>query len=88
MISPRLKQLAQPRLRSCANCGGALQPFSRGKYDPFWMIVLVVAGAASVFYLVGIAIMALGLVLLQQEITFWACPVCMNPKARPSRSSL
>jgi hypothetical protein len=52
------------------------------------MIVLIVAGAASVFYLVGIAIMALGLVLLHQKITFWACPVCTNPKARPSPSSL
>ena len=87
MISPRLKQFARARLITCASCGGALQPFSRGKYDPFWIIVLIVAGAAAVFYLVGIAIMALGLVLLHQKITFWACPVCTNPKARPNPSS-
>lgn len=87
MIRPSLKQLARARLRTCASCGGALQPFSRTKYDPFWMIVLIVAGAASAFYLIGIAIMALGMVLLRQEVTLWACPMCTNPKTRPSTSS-
>jgi hypothetical protein len=87
MIRPSLKQLARTRLRTCASCGGALQPFSRRKYDPFWMIVLIFAGAASVFYLIGFAIMALGMVLLRQKVTLWACPICTNPKARRSTSS-
>jgi len=51
------------------------------------MIVLIVAGAASAFFLVGIAIMALGFVLLHHKITLWACSVCTNPKARPGTSS-
>ena len=87
MTRPGLKQLARARLRTCASCGGPLQAFSRGKYDPFWMIVLIVAGAASAFFLVGIAIMALGFVLLHHKITLWACSVCTNPKARPGTSS-
>jgi hypothetical protein len=87
MIRPRLKQPALTRLRTCASCGGALQPFSRRKYDPFWMIVLIAAGAASTFYLIGFAIMALGMVLLCQKVTLWACPVCTNPKASSGTTS-
>jgi hypothetical protein len=53
-----------------------LQPTQQTKYDPFWVVLLIVAGAALAFYLLGIAIMAVGLALLGKQKQRWVCPHC------------
>jgi hypothetical protein len=73
-VNPLLKQLT--RTRVCALCGSALQLTLQKKYDPFWIVLLIFAGAVLAFYLLGIAIMVAGLSLLSKEKSIWVCPVC------------
>jgi hypothetical protein len=60
----------------CALCGTALQLTLQKKYDPFWIVLLIFAGAVLAFYVLGIVIMAVGLSLLRKEKTIWVCPSC------------
>jgi len=53
-----------------------LQPSLRQKHDPFWIMLLIFIGAVSAFYLVGIAVMIIGLSLLRKRRTTWICPHC------------
>ena len=64
--------------KACPNCGEMLSLRSRRKHDPFWILVLVFAGAASAFYLVGIAAIAIGLWLLSRNQRIWKCPRCVS----------
>ena len=64
--------------KACPICGEMLKSRSRRKYDPFWVLVLVFAGAASAFYLVGIAAIAIGLWLLSRNQRIWKCPRCVS----------
>lgn len=73
-MSPRLKRLALAR--TCALCGTELKLAWQRKYDPFWLVLLIFVGAVLAFYLVGIVMMGVGLLLLQKEIRMWLCPTC------------
>jgi len=48
------------------------------KYDSFWVVLLIFAGAVFAFYLVGIAIMASGLMLLRKQQPRWICANCYS----------
>ncbi|PYX85813.1 MAG: hypothetical protein DMG70_02405 [Acidobacteria bacterium] len=76
-----LRQFKRKRTASskaCPICGEMLKLRSRRKYDPFWILVLVFAGAASAFYLVGIAVIVMGLWLLSRKQSIWLCPRCVS----------
>jgi len=53
------------------------------KYDQFWVVLLIFAGAAFAFYLVGIAVMAIGLMLLRKQQPRWICPNCYSNAQPP-----
>ena len=78
-----LRRIKRVRVKTCATCGAPLQPNERDKYDPFWILISIFAGAVMAFYLVGIAIMAIGLSLLRQQQVIWGCPKC-SPVITPA----
>ena len=73
-MNPRLRRLT--RSKTCQTCGTALQPRLQQKSDPFWVVVLIFVGAVLAFFLVGIALMFIGLRMLSSKESEWACPAC------------
>jgi hypothetical protein len=62
--------------RKCKICGSALQPQLQKKHDPFWIICLIVLGAALAWYLIGVLLIAAGMWLLTRKEVRWVCPAC------------
>jgi hypothetical protein len=81
-VNTRLRRLT--RGKTCPWCGTALQPVLQQKYDPFWVVVLIFVGAALTFFLVGIALMFLGLRMLSSKKRVWACPACSDARRVPN----
>ena len=77
-MNTRLRRLT--RSKTCQQCGTALQPAWQQKYDPFWVMVLIFVGATLTFFLVGIAMMFLGLRTLSSKERSWACPACAEAR--------
>jgi hypothetical protein len=73
-------RLRHARVKTCPLCGNGLQLVSQQKYDPFWIVLLILTGAIFAFYLVGIAVMAVGLTLLRKQQGTWVCPGCASKK--------
>jgi hypothetical protein len=73
-VKTRLRGLTRPS--TCQVCGTALQPAWQQKYDPFWVVMLIFVGATLAFFLVGIALMFIGLRMLSSRKRSWACPAC------------
>ncbi len=70
--------LRRARGRTCPTCATPFQRISQVKYDSFWVVLLIFAGAVFAFYLVGIAIMASGLMLLRKQQPRWICANCYS----------
>ncbi|PYV66813.1 MAG: hypothetical protein DMG97_28680, partial [Acidobacteria bacterium] len=64
-------------------CATSLQRTSQPKYDSFWVVLLIFAGAVFAFYLMGIAVMAIGLTLVRKQQSRWICPNCYS-NAQPA----
>ena len=75
-VSARIKHPGRANARVCQNCGADLQPAFRKKYDAFWIVVMLFVGAALAFYLIGLLIIALGLLLWTRRQMHWRCPAC------------
>lgn len=72
---------------TCGFCHTPLQPTLQPRYDAFWVVLLIVAGAALAFYLLGIVIMAFGLALLGKQRQRWVCPQCREQGNRQTAQS-
>lgn len=83
-MKPRLRHLT--RSRSCPRCATPLEPELQQKYDPFWVVVLIFVGATLAFFLVGIALMFIGLRMLSSRKRRWICPACAETVASKSGS--
>jgi len=77
-VSARIKHSGKTNARACQNCGALLQPALRKKYDAFWIVVMLFVGAALAFYLIGLLIIALGLLLWTKRQMYWRCPACLG----------
>ena len=73
-------RLRRTRAKICTSCGSRLAAIPRARFDPFWIVVLIVVGAVFAFYLLGILAMGIGLSLLRQRKQEWACLKC-QPEA-------
>ncbi len=79
-MSRRLKLALRAKVvKTCPDCGTALVKTTEPKFDPFWIALLIFLGALAAFYLIGIAIAAVGLWLLRKQTTRWRCPRCAAP---------
>ncbi len=51
------------------------------RYDPFWLVLLTLLGAALAFYLIGVPIALAALWLWSRKKTYWVCPKCAQMNA-------
>lgn len=80
----RIRRLARTRVNVCPRCATALERVVRKRYEPFWIVLVICLGAALVFYLVGILIVATGVWLWTRQTWGWACPACAQEQSPTS----